>query len=717
MAYITLVFFAAPKTGTSGIFVLGYTADTLVVTVDADGDSIYGDPFSLDSILIGEFGNGTSTLLSFLPNGDESEKEDYLDDNSSIYQKFSPGNPANFTNITSLEIINGNASGVHFIVDDITVRVPNGNAAPTALNNILSIDEDTLLVIDTSDLGYSDVDGDTLSHIFLVELPTSGTLFLDADEDDQYDSGEELSQTDQISKSKLDSNQLLFQPNANENGLSYASFEFVVHDGKSYAESSHVITINVTSINDEPSFDIGSDQVVGEDAGAQSVNSWASSLDKGAAEESAQTLTFTLSNDNNSLFSVQPAIDANGTLTYTPAEDAHGIATISVVLSDDGGTANGGDDTYETQTFNITVISINDEPSFIKGADENVLEDSGPQLVNSWATSLDRGAFDETAQNLTFSLSNDNNSLFSVQPAIDASGNLTYTPATNAHGVAMVNVVLSDDGDTTNGGDDTYETQTFSITVNAVNDEPSFSKGADQSVLEDAAPQIVNTWATSLNTGANNEGNQALTFTLSNDNNSLFSVQPAIDSSGTLTYSLAADAHGAATVSVVLSDDGDTLNGGDDTFATQTFNLTVNSVNDEPSFTKGPDENVLEDAGPQVVNSWATSLNKGAINENGQTLTFTLSNNNNALFSVQPAIDSSGTLTYTPEEGASGTALVSVVLSDDGARLMGEMIPMIHRPLASPSAMSIMSLVLLKEQIRVFWKMRVLRLCLPGLAP
>ncbi len=256
-------FFAAPKTGTSGIFVLGYTADTLVVTVDADGDSIYGDPFSLDSILIGEFGNGTSTLLSFLPNGDESEKEDYLDDNSSIYQKFSPGNPANFTNITSLEIINGNASGVHFIVDDITVRVPNGNAAPTALNNILSIDEDTLLVIDTSDFGYSDVDGDTLSHIFLVELPTSGTLFLDADEDDQYDSGEELSQTDQISKSKLDSNQLLFQPNANENGLSYASFEFVVHDGKSYAESSHVITINVTSINDEPSFDIGSDQVVG----------------------------------------------------------------------------------------------------------------------------------------------------------------------------------------------------------------------------------------------------------------------------------------------------------------------------------------------------------------------------------------------------------------------------------------------------------------------
>ena len=664
-------FFAPPKSGTAGIFILGYTADTLVITVDADGDSIYGDPFSLNSILIGEFGTGTSTLISLLPNGDESEKENHLDDNGSSYQTYSPANPANFTNITSLEIINGNASGAHFIVDNITATVPDINTTPTAANNTLTTNEDARLTISTSDLGYSDGDGDVLSHIFLVEIPTSGTLFLDADGDDQYDVGEELSQTDLVSKSDLDSDKLIFQPDADESGVSYSAFEFVVHDGKSYAESSHSITFNVNSINDEPSFDLGADVVVGEDAGAQGISSWATSIDKGAAEESAQTLTFTLSNDNNSLFSVQPAIDANGTLTYTPAEDAHGIATISVVLSDDGGTANGGDDTYDTQTFSITVNSVNDEPSFTKGADEQVLEDAGPQMVNSWATSLDKGAFNEATQTLTFTLSNDNNSLFSVQPTIDANGNLSYTPAPNANGVAMVDVVLSDDGGTSHGGDDTYDTQTFSITVDAVNDEPSFSKGADQSILEDAVPQIVNAWATSIHKGAANEGDQTLTFTLSNDNNSLFSVQPAIDSSGILTYSLAADAHGGATVSVVLSDDGDSLHGGDRTFDTQTFSITVNSVNDEPSFTKGADEHVLEDAGPQIVNAWATSLNKGAVNENGQALTFSLSNNNNALFSVQPAIDSSGTLTYTPVEGANGTAMVSVVLSDDGGTANG----------------------------------------------
>ena len=41
-------------------------------------------------------------------------------------------------------------------------------------------------------------------------------------------------------------------------------------------------------------------------------------------DESGQVLTFTLVNDNNALFSVQPDIDeATGALTYTPADDEH----------------------------------------------------------------------------------------------------------------------------------------------------------------------------------------------------------------------------------------------------------------------------------------------------------------------------------------------------------------------------------------------------------
>ena len=53
-------------------------------------------------------------------------------------------------------------------------------------------------------------------------------------------------------------------------------------------------------------------------------------------------MTFNVTNDNNALFSVQPAIASNGTLTFTPAPNAFGSATVTVSLSDNGGTANGG---------------------------------------------------------------------------------------------------------------------------------------------------------------------------------------------------------------------------------------------------------------------------------------------------------------------------------------------------------------------------------------
>lgn len=40
---------------------------------------------------------------------------------------------------------------------------------------------------------------------------------------------------------------------------------------------------------------------------------------------------------NPALFSVQPAIDGAGVLTFTPAADANGSVNITVVLEDDGG--------------------------------------------------------------------------------------------------------------------------------------------------------------------------------------------------------------------------------------------------------------------------------------------------------------------------------------------------------------------------------------------
>jgi hypothetical protein len=79
-----------------------------------------------------------------------------------------------------------------------------------------------------------------------------------------------------------------------------------------------------------------------------------------------------------------------------------------------------------------------------------------------------------------------------------ATGNLTYTPAPNTNGTATVNITLSDNGSGTLPNVNTSAAQTFTITVTPVNDAPSFTKGANQTVLEDAAAQTVTNWATSI---------------------------------------------------------------------------------------------------------------------------------------------------------------------------------------------------------------------------
>ena len=80
--------------------------------------------------------------------------------------------------------------------------------------------------------------------------------------------------------------------------------------------------------------------------------------------EGGQAVTFVVTgNTNPALFSTPPAVSTTGTLTYTPAANASGTATITLVLQDDGGTANGGVDTSAPQEFSITVTAVADPPA------------------------------------------------------------------------------------------------------------------------------------------------------------------------------------------------------------------------------------------------------------------------------------------------------------------------------------------------------------------
>lgn len=88
-------------------------------------------------------------------------------------------------------------------------------------------------------------------------------------------------------------------------------------------------------------------------AGAVTRSGFATDIASGPPDEAGQAMTFAASNDNSAIFSVQPALAANGTLTFTPT--ATGIATVTVTAHDNGGTASGGADTSLPQTFTIAI--------------------------------------------------------------------------------------------------------------------------------------------------------------------------------------------------------------------------------------------------------------------------------------------------------------------------------------------------------------------------
>lgn len=448
---------------------------------------------------------------------------------------------------------------------------------------------------------------------------------------------------------------------------SRGSYSFNFTATNSFGTTTQPVMLNVLARNVAPSFTPGANQSINEDAGAQTVN-WATAISAGPSCESAQTVAFSVTNNNNALFSTQPAISPTGVLTYTPVANASGTATVTVSLQDSGGTANGGTDTSAAVNFTISVNSVNDAPSFTKGADQTVLEDSGPQTVNPWASAISAGPSDESAQTLTFNVTgNTNPSLFSAGPAVSPTGVLTYTPAANASGSATITLTLQDSGGTANGGVDTSAAQSFTITVTGVNDAPSFTKGADQTVLEDAGPQTVSGWATSISAGPN-EASQTVTFEVTNNSNSsLFSVAPAVSPTGALSYTPAANANGSATITLRIRDNGGTANGGVDASATQTFVINVTPVNDAPSFVSGGNVTVLKDSGAYGPANWASAISAGPADESGQAVAFSvIANTNPALFSVAPALNGLGQLSFTPAPGLFGTAQITVRAQDNG---------------------------------------------------
>src|SRR5207247_1577671 len=183
--------------------------------------------------------------------------------------------------------------------------------------------------------------------------------------------------------------------------------------------------------------------------------------------------------------------NADGSFSYTPTAGYAGPDSFTYRVND-------GDADSNVATVSITVNAVN----------------SAPVAVNdSYSTNEDTALTVAVPGVLGNDTDADGDVLTAIVGAgathgtltLNANGSLTYTPAANYNGP---------DSFTYKANDGTVDSNvaTVTITVAAANDAPSFTKGADKTVLEDAAAQTVSAWATAISAGPADEAGQILNF-------------------------------------------------------------------------------------------------------------------------------------------------------------------------------------------------------------
>jgi hypothetical protein len=526
----------------------------------------------------------------------------------------------------------------------VTLNVACVNDAPSGADNTVTTLEDNAYTFTTGDFGFSDPNDtppDQLAFVKITTLPSNGSLSND---------GNPLSSGDEISASDITAGKLVFTPAANANGSGYANFNFKVRDNGGTANSgvdlsttANTITIDVTSVNDAPSFTKGANQSVPEDSGAHSVSNWATNISPGPANESSQTVQFVVTdNSNPSLFATGPAVSPSGTLAYTPAANANGSATIKLKAKDSGGRANGGIDESPEQTFTITVTEVNDPP--VAAADSAAVdEDDATGVLIDVLANDSKGPANESGQTLTIT----NVSTPAHGTAVVESGKIRYTPTeANYNGPDSFTYTIRDDGTTNGVNDFKSDTATVSITVRPVNDKPT--------VAADNASRTVDEGQTATNTGTWGDVDGD-TVTLSASRGTVVK-----NANGTWSWSFATNDGPTQSGPVTI-----TANDGHGGTGNVTFQLTVNNV--APTIT-------TLTSSAQVVPAGGTSMFTATFTDPGTADTHQTPPGGSCVFNWDGAAGSppvvtesngSGNCKSTGTFATPGVYTITVTLTDD----------------------------------------------------
>ena len=405
-------------------------------------------------------------------------------------------------------------------------------------------------------------------------------------------------------------------PQANASGSAAITIQASDPEG---ATTELSFNVTVLGINDAPVLSVIPNQTVDEG------NLLAFTVSATDQETASAAITYSLSSGSPSGASIDAT---SGAFSWTPSEaQGPGTFTIVVLAADSADPLVTG-----SQVFTVTVNEINVSPSIGSIAGKTVDEGS------SVGFSIEATDSDLPANGLTFSLQ-------AGAPAgasLSSSGFFSWSPGENdGPGSYSITVQVSD-----GGGPSLSASQSFSVTVNEVNQAPVLSpigsvnidEGSLVSVQASASDSDIPAQSLSYILGPG-----APTGASINSGIGEFSWTPA-EGQGPGTYP----------VSIVVSDSGSPTQS-----SSQSFSVSVNEVNVAPFLATIADQTVGE-------GSTMTAFVTGAdLDLPSQALTYSLSSDAPSGVTID---SSSGVVTWTPNEEQGGASYpITVVLTDDGA--------------------------------------------------
>lgn len=333
----------------------------------------------------------------------------------------------------------------------------------------------------------------------------------------------------------------------------------------------------------------------------------------------AVTVTATDPDKNDSISYTVTANPSKGTLTgsggsytYTPNANVNGSDSFTVTATDSKGAT-------ATQTVNITITPVNDVPT--TAATQTLSTDEDTAVTGQITAS------DVDGDTLSYAVSTQGTL---GTAAVSSSGAITYTPNADANGTDTFVLTVSDG----NGG---TATQTVTVNIAPVNDAPRpDAENTDSlTIAEDTSGPIVIAYT--------DVDGDDVTATLKTD---VAHGTLSANADGTYTYTPDADFNGTDALVYTVSDG---IVSFDHTVA-----ITVTPVNDAPVF--GADSGSIT-----MDQDTTATATQAATDVDGDTLTYSVSG---AAANGTASVNSSGTFSYTPNEGYVGSDSFTLKVDD-----------------------------------------------------